>query len=142
MLLPKKLWVVVALAFCLLSAPAWASRTDDKAADGKKKASLRLTKTKHAERYFWSQSVVDVSLAPKKGRVDEKASRSHALLAGLPPGLETRDFGMRGYEKTWRGHRGGPASSGDVAAIPEPTALLFFGVGLLVARRAIGATWH
>jgi hypothetical protein len=29
-----------------------------------------------------------------------------------------------------------------VAAIPEPSGLLFFGVGLVVARRSLGATWR
>jgi hypothetical protein len=29
-----------------------------------------------------------------------------------------------------------------VTPIPEPSALWFFGVGLVVARRAIGRTWR
>ena len=144
----KKSLFVVALGLALSNAPAWAS-PDHGAADGKeKKASIRLKKSKHAELSLPSQSLMEGSLelagdlfsaiSPgKKGRTDDKPIRSHGSVAGLPPGLEKRDYGSRGH-----GHWSGPATNGVVPAIPEPSALLFFAVGLVVARRALGATWH
>ena len=140
MLLRNKLWLV-APAICLLSAPAWASRTDDRAAHAKDKkaASIRLTTPERVDRPFPSQSLVDVSLAAL-ARIDDKSSGSHGSAGGPPPGLQKRSL-------VPRGHDGGGPSSGfapgaGVAALPEPSALLSFGVGLLVARRALGAKWR
>jgi hypothetical protein len=132
----------VALAFCLLSAPAWASRTDDEAVHAKKKAtSIRLTAPKPAERPFPSQSLVDMTLAAL-ARIDDKSSGSHGSKGGPPPGLQKRSLVRRGHDGEGRGPASGLAPGADVAAVPEPSALLSFGIGLLVARRAIGAMWR
>ena len=117
----KQSLFVVALGLCLSSAPAWASphrhHGDD---DGKGKKSLRLKKPKHAELSLPSLRLMDGSL--------EIAKKT-------PPGLWKRDSLRHG-----RWNR--PVKNGTVPAIPEPSALLFFGVGLVVARRALGATWR
>jgi hypothetical protein len=141
-LLRNKLWVVaVAVAVCLSSVPAWASRTDDgpARAKDKKAASIRLATPKGVERPFPSQSLVDVSLAAL-ARIDDKSSGSHASPGGPAPGLQKRSLVPRGHDG--EGPSSGPAPGAGVAALPEPSALLSFAVGLLVARRAIGAMWR
>ncbi len=117
----RKSLFVVALGLCLSNAPAWAS-PDHGPADGKEKmASIRLKKPKH-ELSLPSLSLMDGSLE---------------LAKKTPPGKAKRDYGSRGH-----GHWSGTATNGAAPAIPEPSALLFFGVGLVVSRRALGATWH
>jgi hypothetical protein len=126
-----------------LSAPAWASRTHDGAAHAKDKkiASIRMTTPKRVDRPFPSQSLVDVSLAAL-ARIDDKSSGSHGSVGGPPPDLKKRSLVTRGHDGEGRWPSSGPAAGADVAVLPEPSALLFFGVGLLAARRAIGAMWR
>jgi hypothetical protein len=118
----KKSLFVVALGLCLANAPAWAS-PDHGPGDGKeKKESIRLKEPKHAGLSLPSLSLMDGALElPKK----------------TPPGKPKRYYGSRRHE-----HWSGPAMNGAVQAIPEPSALLFFGVGLVVTRRALGTTWR
>jgi hypothetical protein len=130
-----KLWVVV-LVLNLSGVPAWACPSQHGSRDGRQKSerdasSIQLT-TKRVELSFLSQRVVDVPLEKKA-----KKLHSHARI---------------GYEQNGRGHhrghehghlRGQPShptsgSSGGASPMPEPSSLMFFGVGLLLARRAIG----
>lgn len=118
----KKSLFVVALGLCLSNAPAWASPHHGDADGKEKKASIRLKKPKHAELSMPSLRLMDGSLeVPKK----------------TPPGLWKRG-GLTHRHGRWTL----PAKNGAVPAIPEPSALLFFGMGLVVARRALGATWR
>jgi len=167
----KQLWVI-AVGCSLLSAPALASsshRSDDR---GKKKSeSIRLKTTKRAELSVLSQSVGKQHASLLKNdrdddydddrdddRDDKKASKSHSKsrssVAGLPPGLEKKIRGIRSHGKAVRGPTGTPTvllptgipnippTQAAATPMPEPSALLFFGVGLVVARRAIGRTWR
>ena len=117
----KKSLFVVALGLCLSNAPAWASPHHGDADGKEKKASIRLKKPKHAEPSFPSLRLMDGSLEISKK---------------TPPGLWKRGL-THGHRRWTRA-----AKNGAVAAIPEPSGLLFFGVGLVVARRSLGATWR
>jgi hypothetical protein len=118
----KKSLFVVALGLCLSNAPAWASPDHGSADEKEKKASIRLKKPQHAESSLPSLRLMDGFLEiPKR----------------TPPGLWKRDGLTHGHGRSTRA-----AKNGAVSAIPEPSALLFFGVGLVVARRSLGATWR
>jgi hypothetical protein len=155
----KQLWVI-AVGCSLLSAPAWAHSSQGGDSDGKRKderrdSSIRLTSTtKRDEMSVLSQRVGEGYSALSKWLShgdDKRALKSHSSVGGLPPGLEKKIRGIRGNGKDWRGSRGQstPSIAGvttlgidGVTPIPEPSALWFFGVGLVVARRAIGRTWR
>lgn len=118
----KKSLFVVALGLCLSNAPAWASPHHGDADGKQKKASIRLKKPKHAALSFPSLRLMDGSLEiPKR----------------TPRGQWKRDSLKHEHGRWTRA-----AKNGAVSAIPEPSALLFFGVGLVVARRPLGATWR
>jgi hypothetical protein len=168
MLMRTRLLWLIAVSFSLLSAPAWAHSSQDRAAGGKQKderrdSSIRLTTTKRAELSVLSQRLGEGHLSKslsKNGRGDdgddEKASKSHASVRGLPPGLAKKIGEIRLNGKNGKNGRGdrddrtpiatltaSATPAGAVAApIPEPSSLLFFGVGLVVARRAISRKWR
>lgn len=168
----KQLWVIAVGLGLLLSAPAWAHSKGGESAGGKEKnerrdSSILLKTTKRAEHSVLSEKLgqthpgVANALSKQDDR-DEKASKSqssksqsHASVGGLPPGLQKKLGEIRWFGNSAGGDRGlststpAVASTSAVAAvvaaavpIPEPSALLLFGVGLVVARRTIGRTWR
>jgi hypothetical protein len=150
-LLKMKLWLFT-LVVALSSAPAWALPSRDGAPLGKQKlernaSSIRLSTAQRAELSVLSQRRLDVPPALEKrvaasrhGGIDAKPRHDRARLAQIG-----RSRGEHWHGR--RGHRGSatptpptsPQTTGvDAAPIPEPSALLCFGVGLLAVRRSIG----
>ena len=60
---------------------------------------------------------------------------------GLPPGLRDRFDGINGRGRDWHMRIAAPASEADPLdasiPVPEPTALVVFALGLLLARTAV-----
>jgi hypothetical protein len=151
----KQFWVIAA-GCSLLSAPAWAHSSHDGAAGGKQKnrgSSIHLTTTQQRSELFTVSPCLGEEL-PSVSKAFAKNGRiiGTAAVGGLPPGLEKKIGGIRLQGKQGKNLRG-PRDQGTpsftptpaIAAatpIPEPSALLFFGVGLVVARRAIGREWR
>jgi len=167
----KQLWVVAVGFSLLLSAPAWAHSKRGESAGEKQKneredSSIRL-KTKHAEPSVLSQRLgaehpgLSKALA-KRDRYGEKAgksgkSQSHVFVGGLPPGLQKKLVlgglppGLEKQVGEIRLQAAVPSVDAAVQTqiavqaeipIPEPSAALLLGVGLIVVRRAIGRTWR
>jgi hypothetical protein len=148
-LLNMKLWLVT-LVVALSGAPAWALPCRDGGPLGKHKSerngsSIRLSTTQRAELSVLSQRLFDVfpalqkrSAGTRHGWFDAKPRHDRARLGQIG---RSRGEHWRG----WRGHRGSatttPQTTGvEAAPIPEPSALMCFGVGLLAVRRSIGRT--
>jgi len=128
--LKLKLWLVT-LVVALSSAPAWALPSRGGTSLGKQKSerndsSIRLTTTKGAGLSFWSQRLVDAFPA-FPNHSGSKSKKLHATLPWRGPGPTVIN----------------PVVQGTVPGtvpMPEPSALMCFGVGILMARGAIGRT--
>lgn len=142
----KQLWVIAA-GCSLLSAPAWAHSSQDVATGGKQRgSSIHLMTTKRAELSVGSpylgEELPSVSKAfSKNGRIIGTAA-----VGGMPPGLAKKLHGIQVNGKLGKHWGGGLRTPTPPVAVltptPEPSALLFFGAGLVVARRAIGREWR
>jgi hypothetical protein len=92
-------------------------------------SSIQLDKTKHSVRGF------DVSQARLADLATGRDDHSGRGVDFFPPGLAKKqdlfpaNLGNSGFEKSQRGRRPSPPP-----AVPEPAALLLFGVGLLVLQ--------
>ncbi len=108
------------LALSLLSASAWATPSHEGKAP--KELSTRADD-------------LDLSLSSHKSHASKKPAKSHA--SKKPAKSHTKKVRVA-TERVDIQELGGESTGPSVAsAVPEPSALLLFGVGCLVARRAI-----